>query len=404
MFEAVTVTSDNVDAGLVAEALVYYQRVNVVVAGGVLIELIKKFGRDSLIRAIEGGALQLTYERNNYVVQTESAPFRTHSFQMMNFAKTAEGRSINSVADEIENIFERNFGKSKTTKDFTRKIVDSVLSRDKRDEIVSASLRDALDQEFITEAIRAWLKEMVPEYQLPKNFRVETADTGKGIVFISGLDFSEINKFYHRRIPVSHSSVTDSYLLAHIIGLRKEMVFGANADSDVWLGPGSASMLRVKTDALIKMTGRSRSNIETFHVVEFEGRSFQEVINNGQRSVEELFTLLETSDAQKFKAWLSQQSPDGTLIKEFDRAVFQSAGWTQKLPFKVGKIISFAGLGALIDAGVGTMGLATLATSGLSALSDVVVGSSDEFLLSKLLKGWKPNQFIDGPAKTFLYP
>ena len=404
MFEAVTITNDSADPGIIADALVYYQRVNVVVAGGGLIELIKKFGRDNLIRALDGGALQLTYERNNYVVQTESAPFRTHSFQMMNFAKTAEGRSINTVADEIESNFERDFGKSKETKDFTRKIVDRVLSRDKRDEIVSASLRDALDQDFITNAVRAWLKEMVPEYQLPKNFRVETADTGKGIVFISGLDFNEINKFYHRRISVAHSSVTDSYLLAHIMGLRKEMIFGANADSDVWLGPGSASMLRVKTDALIKMTGKSRTNIETFHAVEFEGRSFQEVINNGQRSFEELLTLLETPDAQKFKAWLSQQAPDGTLIKEFDRAIFQKSGWTQKLPFKVGKIVSFAGLGAVIDLGVGTMGLATLATSGLSALSDVVVGSSDEFLLSKRLKGWKPNQFIEGPAKKFLSP
>jgi hypothetical protein len=40
MFEAVTVTSDNVDPGLIAEALVYYQRVNVVVTGGGLVELI----------------------------------------------------------------------------------------------------------------------------------------------------------------------------------------------------------------------------------------------------------------------------------------------------------------------------------------------------------------------------
>jgi hypothetical protein len=72
------------------------------------------------------------------------------------------------------------------------------------------------------------------------------------------------------------------------------------------------------------------------------------------------------------------------------------------LPFRVGKIFVFAGIGAGVDAALGTMGLATLATSALSAGSDVIAGASDEFVLSKWLRGWKPNQFVEGPAKEFL--
>src|SRR5262245_16393375 len=55
-----------------------------------------------------------------------------------------------------------------------------------------------------------------------------------------------------------------------------------------------------------------------------------------------------------------------------------------------------------VDAVLGTMGLATLATSALSAGSDVIASASDEFVLSKWLQGWKPNQFVEGPAKQFL--
>src|SRR5262249_26070695 len=55
-----------------------------------------------------------------------------------------------------------------------------------------------------------------------------------------------------------------------------------------------------------------------------------------------------------------------------------------------------------VDAVLGTMGLATMATSALSAGSDVIASASDEFVLSKWLQGWKPNQFVEGPAKQFL--
>jgi len=402
MFEAVTITSDNIDSGLVAEALVYYGRVNVVVSGGGLLELIKTFGRDNLVRAIDHKALQLTYERDQYAVHSEAAPFLTHSFQRFHLSQSSQGIPINNVADEISEMFERTFGKSWETRAFAKKMADLVVERDLRDEIINTSHNDALNRDFMTEAIRSWIKEMVPEIQLPEDFRIDSMDTGKGIALVTGLDFEEINKFYHRRIPATHSSVSPAFLLAHIISLRKEMVFGAGADSDVWLGPGNAAILRTKTDALVKMSGKSRTSIKTFHDVEFEGRSFREAINSGERTPDELLTLLEHPDTQKFKAWIAQQRPDANFVKEFERAVVAKIGWTQKLPFRFGKIATFAGIGALIDVGIGTMGLASLAASGLSALTDAAVGTSDEFLLSKLLKGWKPNQFIDGPAKQFV--
>jgi hypothetical protein len=99
---------------------------------------------------------------------------------------------------------------------------------------------------------------------------------------------------------------------------------------------------------------------------------------------------------------IGAQNPEGRLIKEYDRAIFARHGWTQRLPFKLGKIGIFAGLGVAVDAGLGTMGLATAAVTALSAGSDLAVGATDEFVLSKILRGWKPNQFIEGPARQFL--
>jgi hypothetical protein len=48
------------------------------------------------------------------------------------------------------------------------------------------------------------------------------------------------------------------------------------------------------------------------------------------------------------------------------------------------------------------MGLATLASAGVSAAIDATISVGDEVVGAKLLKGWKPNQFIEGPVTAFL--
>ena len=126
------------------------------------------------------------------------------------------------------------------------------------------------------------------------------------------------------------------------------------------------------------------------------------MIASGERTPHDLINFLEHEDTRKFKAWLATQDPDAALVKEYDRAVFGRTGWTQRLPFRVGKLFAFGGLGVGVDAALGTMGLASVATMGLSAATDMLTNASDEFVLSELLKGWKPNQFVEGPAKDFL--
>jgi hypothetical protein len=36
------------------------------------------------------------------------------------------------------------------------------------------------------------------------------------------------------------------------------------------------------------------------------------------------------------------------------------------------------------------------------AIAAAALSAGDAFLLDKILKGWKPNQFIEGPLKQFL--
>ena len=72
------------------------------------------------------------------------------------------------------------------------------------------------------------------------------------------------------------------------------------------------------------------------------------------------------------------------------------------MPAKLSKMAVFTGLGAALDVTLGTHGASTFAGAAISAAADAALSTGDEFLLPKLLRGWRPNQFIEGPAADFL--
>jgi hypothetical protein len=91
MFEGVTITSDNIDSGTIAEALVYYGQVHVVLSGGGLQLIARAFGHRNLVKLVDAGNLKISFEQSGYTVHTNSVPFRTHDFGVVALAATAEG-------------------------------------------------------------------------------------------------------------------------------------------------------------------------------------------------------------------------------------------------------------------------------------------------------------------------
>jgi hypothetical protein len=404
MFRSVTVTSGNFDIGLIAEALVYYEEAHVVATRGALVAIATAFGARNLERLFEAGQLRVSFEQVGYVVKTDQIPFTVHDFGNVVLAATADGRGIKDARDEIEEMVQRELGKSDDARTLTRLLTKYSTVPKAKHEIIEAAKSDMRDKEYLTRACAAWLATIVPEYQLPKNFRIDTEDTGNGFVLLTGLDFDEINKFYHRRVPKAHSSVTPAYFLSHLIDVRKEMAFSANSESDIWLSAASSAILQEKTKSLLSRTGKATKDIKIFHDVMFEGRAFREAVNTGQRSVDDILKLLDDKETRNFKTWLSKQPNDARLVTEFYRSVFTKDGWWTKLPFKAGKLSLFALAGLGVDAFVGTAGAGFLAGAAASAGTDIALGASDEFLQAKLGKGWKPSQFVEGPALKFLAP
>lgn len=401
MFKSITIAQKAADAGSIAEALVYYGKTDVVVRGGTLVPLLRAFGFHALMRAIEMGLIQLTYEVAGHVVITNKNPCEVHGFAIAG-QTSSKGKGTMSAPDAIEQQLSRGLGRSSETRAQARLLGQHVKERKQVESVLHAIQKQIMDKPYLENCVREMLRTLVPEYVIPGNLGLDTFDAGQGFVVLINLNFEEINRIYHRTVPVEHSSVNVAFLLAQMLDAEKELDFAGKCDDDLWVNETDSAILRLRTNSLLNRAVAAREHIDYFQRVEFEGRAFRAAINSGERTVSELLDLLEQDDARKFKDWLSKQPPTGALIKEYDRAVFSERNWTKQLPFKATKLMVFAGIGAALGYAEGMLGLGAAAGVAASYVTNLAVGASDEGLTARLAKGWRPNQFVEGVATQFV--
>jgi len=89
-----------------------------------------------------------------------------------------------------------------------------------------------------------------------------------------------------------------------------------------------------------------------------------------------------------FEVPLTESNPDVGLVKSYQDEVTRKS-WVETLPGKTIRFVVAAGTGLAASTIVGPVG-------------GVGVGIANTFLLDRLLKGWRPNRFIQGPYKRFV--
>jgi hypothetical protein len=383
MFERICINRQDpfgmaIDIGFLAEALVFYQRVHVVADSEMFKSLIRICGYEVILEMMQMGILTLDYVENIPLVSPE------YDFGLA----ACEQLKYQNLAPKFLQELTGKSGKGRRVANQLSKFVRPVqydLS------LPEEAREDAADEAYIKDMACALLQYFVPAYLIPDPcvFRLHKSDRGHRLE--TNIDFEKVNGIFRLRTDVSDATLTPAYLVSHVIGTRKDLRSAAEFSTDLAVSTPTSIVAACKFKNLVARRAGRDAEVQAFEDLTFnESRCIREAVNSGERNFDDVLRLVKAG--MKFKEWLSKGSQDADLVKEYCREVTR-AEWADKLPPKAARWALFA-------AASGVAGLLLTPVAGLAV--GVGLSAGDSFLVDKLIKGWKPNQFVNGPLKEFV--
>ena len=250
---------------------------------------------------------------------------------------------------------------------------------------------DLENSEYVRASVQGILASLAPEYTQPNPLVFDVALKSDGHLYVNtNLDFAAANASYHKRVDPGHSTLSQAFLIAQLLGTRANLEVASGLSSDLSLGPVSSIIGANKLASLIKTHDRNCVVRERFtEMVVSDSRAICQAVNARQRTFADVLKLVQ--GAQKFKEWLSKQQQSADLCQEYCREVSR-VDWADKLPPKTVRWV----LINMANFAIGAM------ASPIGAALGIGLSAADYFLLDRLLKGWRPNQFVEGPLKEFI--
>jgi len=218
-------------------------------------------------------------------------------------------------------------------------------------------------------------------YVVGDELNLEVIESNLGCFVFSNLNLDAINR---RRSEASApvEPKTIAHLLSSLQDARADMALASFYGGDFVTSEVTSSIIQVRHMELLRRANlNTTSRREFIEVVLPDSPSLAEVIDSGERTLDEFLLLLDK--AARFKDWLKKVNPDENLVRSYMRDI-TSEGWIQRLPAKSLRYILTLGLDA------------TNPVAGLAA------GFIDNFVVEKLLSGWRPNHFVAGRLEPFI--
>lgn len=372
------------DIGLIAENLLYYEQV-VLIADSQTLPI--------LINNCDIGILQELITRKNLKICVRENMLAVMSMQTDRGFKVNDVNLITSPRLKTEQILYDSFlktsGRNGYSRRNTQKLIPYVEPILYDNEICNMVREDLSESSFIKSFICDRIKFYNPEIEInPSQIQYEWQKVENGYVFNSNLDYEEINK--HIPNNPTNKLINPEGLILNILDTRGDLQLASTFNADIATTALNTSLMKLKFKDIYEKTSKNIDEIYQFNdFILSDGYAIREAINSGERDFKQFIEILDKAD--KFKEWIHNIETDKSVIKEYHHAVTKET-WIDKLPPKAFRWSFFTGSGMALDAFL-TGGIGTIIGLGLSA--------GDAFLLDKIIKGWKPNSFVEGVLKPF---
>ena len=395
MFERIGIQHQNfydqehpLDLGFLAEAMLFYGEVEVIANRGVMSQLVRECGPETLCELLAQGHLKLKFEPNMPGIYSQgSGPNDPHSLLLV----SPQGAAL---LDLLQPVLMKIVGRSGRARRLAQHLARLVDTEPVELELLNRLREDLISADYTSCAAKLIIERSAPGAPVPARPQFEiTFSDANNFHVVSNFDYASINSVYHRRIPPSHSTITSALILSHILNARKILDDCAAGESEIATSEIWSELIALKVANALQPRIKSAGEITAFQNFVFDGgRALAETINSKERRFDELIPVLDS--AKQFRKWLQEGQFGDGLIKEYFREVTANS-WVDKLPVKSVRWAIFTAAGLSLDA----MGAHGLGKAGATLLS-----IADTFFVDKILKGWKPNQFVERSLKPFVRP
>lgn len=392
MFESVVLrrkeNGEPISAGQVAEALLFYQKVHVVIDRGTLAQLVRQIGISSLIALTQRTDFSAVYtEENLGTVTNDVGILKVHGYAAFTLAGSQEKGSLERVPDRLQFELERLGTPQTDAKKFARAFLERVPARKLSGGhfisggIPAAAHKDLLDAPFSRAAVRQALIATPGGYDPGEDLKLDVVETELGTYVFSSIDFDAVNRSRAALHP-PQEAVTIAHLLSTLLDARADLSMAAHYGGDFVCSSATSAVIQVRHELLLQRTLSNRGQQKSFLEVQLPDMpTIAEAIDSGERSFDEFLKLLDKS--ARFKLWLKSTNPDEGLVREYFKAA-TAEDWIQT---NKAKGMRYA-IAALADA--------------TNPIAGVVAGLADNFIIERLLGGWRPSHFVNDRLKPFV--
>lgn len=392
MFEKIVLRrSENgaaISAGQLAEALLFYQNVHLIIDMGSFGGLIRQLGPGTLLSVLQRSDCTAVYCEEVLGTHTQAiGPMNAHSY--VAFALSGhDGIGMFESRDQRVAYILRNAGIPDTeakrfAKSFLKAAPPRKLSGDffLKDGIIEAGRRDLHDSSFVRSAVNAALALTPGAGSLTSALKFDIHDSDLGMYVFHNIDFELINARRARLRP-PHEPITEAHLLSHILEARADLALASFYGGDFVSSEVTSSIVQFRFSEILRRTNLNEEQRSMFHQVTLPGYpSLRETIDSGQRSFKDFLLLLDK--ATKFKEWLRSTSVDEGLVRSYMTDISKE-GWIQSVPAKTVRY------------------LFTLALEAHNPFVGTAAAIADNFVIDKLLSGWRPNHFVENRLGPFI--
>jgi hypothetical protein len=379
-----------VTAGQIAEALLFYQNVHLIIDRASLGQLVRQLGAGTLLSLLQRADCTGVFCEETLGTRSEAVGLmQAHDFIAFTLTGHEALGSFRNREDQVAYILQNEGVPNSDARRFAKAFLRYAPSRRLSGDfyisggITKAARRDLKDGDYVRAAVNAALARSEGVEPLGAALRFDILDSDLGMYVFSNVDFGSVNARRAGLCP-PREAITPAHLLSHILEARADLALAAFYGGDFVSSEITSSIVELRYAEILRRGRLNEQQRAHFHQVTLpDYPSLRETIDSGQRSFAEFLLLLDK--ATRFKEWLRTAAVDEGLLRSYTAALSKE-GWIQSVPAKTARYLFTATL------------------EQQNPVLGAVAAIADNFIVEKLLGGWRPNHFVDNRLGPFIRP